>query len=47
MVRDKSLRQHLLELLQGEQAHLGFEVAVKDMPAGLRGKRPNGAAHSP
>ena len=47
MGSDKSLRQHVLELLQGGEAHLDFEAAVKDFPAGLRGKRPTGAAHSP
>src|ERR1700680_1731762 len=47
MGSDQHLRRHLLELLQGGEAHLGFEAAVKDLPASLRGKRPNGAAHSP
>jgi hypothetical protein len=47
MGSDKSLRQHLLKLLQGGEAHPDFEAAVKGLPAGLRGKRPPGAAHSP
>jgi DinB superfamily len=47
MRNDKSLRDHLLYLLNGGGAHLNFETAVKDLPAGLRGQRPKGAAHSP
>ena len=44
---NKVLREHVLDLLIGEGAHLNFEGAVKGMPADLRGKRPDGAAHSP
>ncbi|HZP03766.1 MAG TPA: DinB family protein [Terracidiphilus sp.] len=44
---DASLRQHLLDLLTGSNAHADFEAAVKDLPADLRGKRPKGADHSP
>lgn len=47
MTNDKVLRNHLLVLLEGEEAHLNFEAAVKDLPAELRGRRPKGAAHSP
>jgi hypothetical protein len=47
MQNNKVLREHVLDLLIGEGAHLNFAGAVKDMPAGLRGKRPNGGAHSP
>lgn len=47
MKNDKVLREHLLDLLVGEGAHVNFEGAVKDLPAGLRGKRPDGCAHSP
>jgi hypothetical protein len=45
--RDASLRQHLLELLNGGHAHAEFDTAVRNLPAALRGKRPNGAEHSP
>jgi hypothetical protein len=45
--RDQSLRQHLLKLLTAEQAHAGFEAAVKNFPIDLRGKRIDGADHSP
>jgi hypothetical protein len=44
---DASLRQHLLDLLTGSNAHADFEAAVKDLPAALRGKTPKGAEHSP
>lgn len=47
MKNDKSLRDHLVNLLTGENAHAGFETAVKDMPAEARGRRPKGAEHSP
>src|SRR5262249_51425731 len=42
----KSLRDHLLELLRVEHAHPLFDRAVKDMPAPLRGRRPDGFPHS-
>jgi len=45
--KDKALREHLVELLKGGQAHADFETAIKDMPANLRGKIPEGAEHSP
>src|SRR5271166_693423 len=44
---DASLREHLLSLLKGGNAHVDFESAVKNFPADLRGKRPKGAEHSP
>ena len=44
---DASLRQHVLELLKGGHAHAGFESAIKNLPADLRGRRPKGAEHSP
>jgi hypothetical protein len=44
---DASLRQHLLDLLKGGQAHAAFDTATKNLPATLRGKRPKGAEHSP
>jgi DinB superfamily len=45
--QDKALREQLVKLLTDSEAHANFETAVKDMPAGLQGKRPQGAAHSP
>lgn len=47
MQHDKSLRQHLLDLLNGGNAHAEFDQAVDDLPAELRGIRPKGAEHSP
>ena len=46
MNKQKTLPEHLLELLKGGQAHVDFEGAVKDWPANLQGKTPKGAAHS-
>jgi hypothetical protein len=45
--RESSLRQHLLELLRGGHAHADFAAAIKNLPAPLRGNRPEGAEHSP
>jgi len=45
--RDTSLRQHLLELLDGGHAHATFDAAVRNLSVALRGKRPKGAEHSP
>jgi len=47
MANNKALRQHLLSLLKGGNAHVDFDSAFKDLPAGLRGKRPKGTQHSP
>ena len=47
MANDKPVREHLLKLLAGGQAHVSFEAAVKGLPAALRGKRPKGVEHSP
>jgi len=43
---DRSLREHLLYLLDGGGAHLNFDKAVAGLPADLRGKRPRGAPYS-
>jgi hypothetical protein len=47
MQNNKVIREHLLDLLIGEGAHVNFEGAIKDLPPELRGKRPEGGAHSP
>ncbi len=47
MAKDKALREHLLSLLKGGNAHVTLEAAITGLPAGLRGKRPKGAPHSP
>jgi DinB superfamily len=43
---DPSLRQHLLELLQGGHAHATFDAVIANIPANLRGKKPAGYPHS-
>lgn len=46
MPSDQALRQHLVKLLKGGDAHVTFDAAVKNVPANLRSKRPEGAEHS-
>ncbi|HEX2919012.1 MAG TPA: DinB family protein [Edaphobacter sp.] len=41
------LRQQLIELIKGGNAHIQFHKVVEDFPVELRGKRPTGAPHSP
>ena len=43
---DQHLRKHLVELLDGGAAHLSFDEAVADLPAALRGKRPDAFPHT-
>lgn len=40
------LRKQLLTLLGGGEAHTDFETAIKDFPAELRGKVPDGLPYS-
>ncbi len=40
-------RKHLARALDWEDAHVGFDAAVRNLPAALRGKRPRGFPHSP
>ena len=47
MKNDKALRKHLVRLLQGGEAHADFDATVKGLPVSGRGKRPDGAPHSP
>ncbi len=44
--QDRSLRDHLLELLKGGSAHLGFDEAIEGLPSELRGKKAPGLAHT-
>jgi hypothetical protein len=46
MKKQKSLQEHLVELLNGGQAHVDFDSTVKNWPVNLQGKKPEGAAHS-
>jgi hypothetical protein len=43
---DIAMRKQLAEFLDWHQAHVGFDEAVKDMPAKLRGGVPAGFTHS-
>jgi len=44
---DRSLRALLIRQLDGGHAYTTFAEAIRDLPAELRGVRPDGAAHSP
>jgi hypothetical protein len=44
--RDRSLRKHLVHLLSKEQAHAGFDRAIADFPAQLRGAKMAGAPYT-
>ena len=46
MQTDRQLRQHLVKLLKGGDAHADFDRAIGKFPANLRGKRPEHAEHS-
>lgn len=41
-----AFRKELIAHLTEDHAHVGFDSAVKDFPAGLRGQRPEGVPHS-
>jgi hypothetical protein len=43
---DRSLRQHLLDLLSGGGAHAKFDEVVANIPPNLRGRKPAGLQHS-
>jgi hypothetical protein len=47
MKSENLLREQLQRLLDWEEAHVGFDTAVTDIPAEVRGKRPPGLPHSP
>ena len=42
-----ALRDHLARALGWAEAHMSFDDAVADLPAGLRGKVPSGLPYSP
>lgn len=46
MKNDEALRKHLLELLDGAQAHAPFDKVVSGIPAKFRGEIPKGLPHS-
>src|SRR5687767_13814525 len=43
----ESVRDHLVRLLDWEEAHVGFDKAIDGIPAGQRGARAAGFEHSP
>jgi hypothetical protein len=45
-IESSAFRKELMALLTEEHAHAGFDATVKEFPAALRGKRPNGLPHS-
>ncbi len=47
MNQDKALREHLIKLLDGKQAHVDFDSTVDELPNELRGKKPEGAPYTP
>lgn len=46
MNRQKELREHLLELLEGEAAHIDMETALSRFPVDKINARPEGAPHT-
>jgi DinB superfamily len=44
---DQEIRKHLANALMWEDAHVGFEAAVADIPEMARGKTPPGLPYSP
>jgi hypothetical protein len=45
--QDISLRQHLVDLLKGGNAHAKFDEVITGIPLKLRGQKPPGLPHSP
>ena len=41
------VREQVIKLLQGGQAHVTFDDVIIDFPARLRGIKPDGAPHTP
>lgn len=41
------LRQHVLRVLDWQDAHVGFDAAVANVPASVRGTMPEGLPYSP
>jgi hypothetical protein len=44
--QNRSLRQHLLYMLQGGGAHVKFDEVIAGIPANLRAQKPAGLPHS-
>lgn len=46
-MNERAFREHLVRLLDWEEAHVGFDKAVDGIAADKRGARPAGFQHSP
>ncbi len=46
MAESEALRQHVLDLLRGRNAHADFDTAVADLPSRLRGVKPPGVPYT-
>jgi hypothetical protein len=46
MDHDNALREHLLELLKGESAHVSLEAAISDFPVEHINTRINNSPHT-
>ena len=46
-MHEQAIRDHLVRLLDWEEAHVGFDKAIDGIPADKRGARPPGFEHSP
>ena len=46
MDKEKALREHLLELLDGKSAHIDLESALKDFPLDKINNKPGDSPHS-
>ena len=46
MPSQETLREHLVRLLDWEDAHRGFDAVMAEWPSHLRGIRPPGCSHS-
>lgn len=44
---DAAIRQQVIGLLRGGQAHATFDDTIRGIPPAVRSKRPRGAEHSP
>jgi uncharacterized damage-inducible protein DinB len=47
MTSDAPVRELLARVLSWEDAHVGFDAAVADIPEPLRGRQPDGLPYSP
>ena len=47
MAETPTMRRQLIELVRGGGAHLDFDAAIADLPAKLRGVKPQGLPHTP